>query len=110
MSFVSRLFSSYFKPILIMPEDKWTTCCSKSEANFIRYCVQVTFGLLLCIFCMVQIAREVENIAVFCSMLSGTVGLFLPHPQVHPATPRTRRTSTSVAVEKQSDVTTNVLV
>jgi hypothetical protein len=65
-------------------EDKeWKLCCSRSDKGFIKYVTQICFGASIMIFSMAQIARsDVENKEIYYSMLSGTVGLFLPHPTI----------------------------
>ncbi len=55
--------------------------------EYIKYGVQVTFGSVLVFFSMYQILRDVDDPAVYYSMLSGTIGLFLPTPGT-----RSRRT------------------
>jgi hypothetical protein len=69
---------------MIQEEDQdkeWKLCCSKSNKSFIKYITQVCFGASIMIFSMAQIARsDVDNKEIYYSMLSGTVGLFLPHP------------------------------
>ena len=40
-------------------------------------------GATVIIFSMIQISRDdVENTEIYFSLLSGTLGLFLPHPQM----------------------------
>ena len=48
--------------------------------EYIRYGVQVTFGGVLVFFSMYQILSDVDDPSVYYSMLSGTIGLFLPAP------------------------------
>ena len=62
-------------------KDEWSGCCSRSNKDFVRWISQVGFGASVMIFSMVQISRaDVENKEIYFSMLSGTMGLFLPHP------------------------------
>jgi hypothetical protein len=63
--------------------EEWHACCSRSNKQFIKYMTQVGFGAALVIFSMIQIAQDdVKNKEIFFSLLSGTVGIFLPHPQM----------------------------
>ena len=65
------------------PDDRqWTVCCSKTERGFIKYMVQVTFGLAIIIFCMVMMTNTEQNREIYVAMLSSTVGIFLPHPRI----------------------------
>ena len=62
-------------------KEEWSGCCSRSNKDFVRWISQVGFGASVMIFSMVQISRaDVENKEIYFSMLSGTMGLFLPHP------------------------------
>jgi hypothetical protein len=70
--------------------EEWDTCCSKSNREFIKYITQVGFGVSVMVFSMIQIARDVGGNEIYFSLLSGTLGLFLPHPQMN-AMPRSAR-------------------
>ena len=62
---------------------EWTFCCSKSNKEFVKYITQIGFGASVMIFSMVQISRaDVESKEIYFSLLSGTLGLFLPHPSM----------------------------
>ncbi len=63
-------------------KEEWSGCCSKSDRHFIKFITQVGFGASVILFSMVQISRGVENDEIYFSLLSGTLGLFLPHPQL----------------------------
>jgi hypothetical protein len=79
----------------------WKMCCSDSSPAFIKFVIQVIFGATLCAFAMTMIATRTdgENNEIYFSMLSGTVGLFLPHPT--PALPG--RVADVVADQKQEE-------
>jgi hypothetical protein len=63
--------------------EEWSGCCSKSNKEFVKYITQIGFGASVMIFSMVQISRaDVESKEIYFSLLSGTLGLFLPHPQM----------------------------
>ena len=62
--------------------DEWSGCCSKTNKHFIKYITQITMGGAVMLFCMVQIGLGTENQEIYFSLLSGTLGLFLPHPQI----------------------------
>jgi hypothetical protein len=63
--------------------DEWSGCCSKSNKEFVKYITQIGFGASVVIFSMVQISRDdVESREIYFSLLSGTLGLFLPHPHI----------------------------
>ena len=60
---------------------EWSMCCSGTSQDFVKYVTQIGFGASVMVFAMVQISRaDVENKEIYFSMLSGTLGLFLPHP------------------------------
>lgn len=63
-------------------DPEWAGCCSKSNRSFVKYITQICFGSSVMIFSMVQIARGVDNQEIYFSLLSGTLGLFLPHPEM----------------------------
>lgn len=68
--------------------NRWDICCSKTDRRALKFLVQVIFGLSIVIFSMVMIVVRVDqDNAVFYSMLSGTVGLFLPHPTINKEEP-----------------------
>jgi hypothetical protein len=62
--------------------EEWSGCCSRTNRHFIKYLTQCIFGGCVIVFSMVQLIREVDNPEIYFSMLSGTLGLFLPHPQI----------------------------
>ena len=63
--------------------DEWSGCCSRSNKDFVKYVTQVSMGSAVIIFSMIQVARgDAENKEIYFSLLSGTLGLFLPHPQM----------------------------
>jgi len=64
------------------PAETWK-CGSCSLSNdHVKYIVQVSFGFLIIAFSMVQIVRDDGDTTVYYSMLSGTMGLFLPAPTI----------------------------
>jgi len=67
-------------------KDEWSGCCSHSNKEFVKYITQIGFGAAVMIFSMIQISRPgVENKEIYFSLLSGTMGLFLPHPSMSKA-------------------------
>ena len=63
--------------------EEWSGCCSRSNKDFVKYVTQVSMGSAVIIFSMIQVARgDVESKEIYFSLLSGTLGLFLPHPQM----------------------------
>lgn len=62
--------------------DEWQGCCSRTNKHFLKYITQIIMGSSVMIFSMVQISRGAENPEIYFSLLSGTLGLFLPHPQI----------------------------
>ena len=61
--------------------DEWSVCCSRSNKEFVKFATQIGFGASVLVFSMIQISRPaVKNKEIYFSMLSGTLGLFLPHP------------------------------
>lgn len=63
-------------------KDEWQGCCSKTNKHFLKYLTQIIMGSAVMIFSMAQISRGAENPEIYFSLLSGTLGLFLPHPQI----------------------------
>jgi hypothetical protein len=62
--------------------DEWVSCCSKTDKNYLKYIIQISMGSSVMIFCMAQIIRGADSPEIYFSLLSGTLGLYLPHPQV----------------------------
>ena len=62
--------------------EEWSGCCSRTNKDFVKYITQVAVGAGVIMFSMAQITRGVPNQEIYFSMLSGTLGLFLPHPQI----------------------------
>jgi hypothetical protein len=64
-------------------DEEWSGCCSHTNKHFIKYLTQIGFGATVVIFSMVQIARsDVESKEIYFSMLTGTLGIFMPHPSL----------------------------
>jgi len=61
-------------------KDEWQGCCSKTNKHFLKYITQIMMGSSVMVFCMVQIGIGAENPEIYFSLLSGTMGLFLPAP------------------------------
>lgn len=59
--------------------DQWT-CCSIRNKEEIKYFIQCGFGLIVIGFSILQIVNQDVDRNVWVSLLSGTLGLFLPHP------------------------------
>lgn len=79
--------SSRPRPITREETPEWDTCCSRTSQSFIKYTVQVGIGLIVILFSMVQIINKVENPEIYFSLLSGTMGIFFPHPSLTPQRP-----------------------
>jgi hypothetical protein len=62
--------------------DEWVGCCSRTDKHLIKFIAQVAMGSCVIIFGMIQIIRDVENKNVYFSMISGTLGIFLPRPAI----------------------------
>ena len=63
-------------------KDEWVGCCSKTDKHYLKYLVQIAMGSSVMVFAMIMIALNDEHHEIYFSLLSGTLGLFLPHPQV----------------------------
>jgi hypothetical protein len=63
-------------------KDEWRGCCSKHDKHFIKYMAQILMGSSVMIFAMAHIAVGAKNQEIYFSLLSGTLGIFLPHPQI----------------------------
>lgn len=58
----------------------WYCCGKKTDKQFVKYIVQVSFGVALVSFSVAQIIRNVPNKEVYFSLIGSTVGYFLPAP------------------------------
>jgi len=63
-------------------DKQWYVCCSRTERGFIKYLVQVVFGLLTIVFCMGMLITNQQNREFYIAILSAVVGIFLPHPTI----------------------------
>ena len=63
-------------------EDIWQTKYCTFKHTHVKYIIQVLFGGSVIAFSMFQIMYSGEDLAVYYSMLSGTLGLFLPAPGI----------------------------
>ena len=63
--------------------EEWQ-CFSIRNQHEVKYFMQCAFGLIVIIFCMYQIANSNDDKNVYFSLLSGTLGLFLPSPSMKP--------------------------
>ena len=63
-------------------QNEWTGCCSKTDKHYLKFITQIAMGSSVMIFSMVQIARGADSPEIYFSMLSGTLGIFIPHPQI----------------------------
>jgi len=66
-------------------KDYWETClCGKTDHRVAIFIVQVFFGTAMMFFCFYKLSSSPscaeEN--VYISLLSGTVGIFLPSPRL----------------------------
>lgn len=78
--------------------DQIQPCCSGSSTGFVKYCVQVAFGATLMIFAMIMIVwQDGVDTEIYFSLLSGTVGLFLPHPTMEMRRAKSHSHSTTPA-------------
>jgi hypothetical protein len=62
--------------------DEWRGCCSRTNKHYLKYLVQIAMGSFVILFSMIQIILDAPHKEIYFSMISGTLGSFLPHPQV----------------------------
>jgi hypothetical protein len=65
-------------------ENIWQASCLKLDRRCLIFVNQVMFGLLLTSFCMIQLSQDksTEEKMVYLTMLSSTMGIFLPSPSL----------------------------
>ena len=65
-------------------ENVWQASCLKLDRRCLIFCNQVLFGLILTIFCMIKLTRDIstEEQMVYLSLLSTVTGIFLPSPSI----------------------------
>ena len=61
---------------------RWESCCFAVDRDAVKFITQVMFGVSVVVFSMFQIVMEAPNPEIYFSLLSGTVGVFLPHPEI----------------------------
>jgi len=70
-------------------DEDWSGCCSHTNKNFLKYITQVSFGATVIAFCIGMIVMESnkeddnKNLEIYFSLLSGTLGMFLPAPHLN---------------------------
>lgn len=63
------------------------TCCSKSSKSFIKFLFTCIILMIVLLFSMFQLIlkKDAENTAVYFSLISSIISLFIPPPQInHP--------------------------
>lgn len=68
------------------PTERWTTCCSRTEASFVRYIAQIVVSLIVLSFAVVMIAMGQRD-PFYYGLVTLVVGLFLPEPKHRPTRP-----------------------
>lgn len=69
--------------------EQWDTCCSKTDRSFIKFVIQVTMGMIVIVFSMLLIGfGNGTHDTIAFSLISGTMGLFFPHPSIKPESKR----------------------
>ena len=63
-------------------KNQWSGCCSKTDKHYLKFITQIAMGSAVMIFSMAQIIRGVDNIEIYFSLLSGTLGIFMPRPAI----------------------------
>ena len=63
-------------------KQEWSSVCGRVDKRMFKYIVQCLFGGSVMIYSMVQLAviEESQNREIYISLLSTTLGLFLPSP------------------------------
>jgi hypothetical protein len=61
---------------------RWESCCFAVDRDAVKFITQVMFGVSVVAFSMFQIVRETKNPEIYFSLLSATVGVFMPHPEI----------------------------
>ena len=69
-----------------LPQERWTTCCSRTEASFVRYVAQILVSLIVLVFALIMIGLGHSDPYYF-SLVTLVIGLFLPEPKHRPMRP-----------------------
>jgi hypothetical protein len=73
-----------------LPHDpEWVVCCSNSSSHFIKYLVQVIVSITILAFAIAMIATG-HNDAVYWSLVTLIVGVFVPSPTLATGVPPVR--------------------
>ena len=60
---------------------EWSTCCSNSSVNFIKYITTVSMSVIVLIFCIVMIYSNPQNDnSIYFSLLSSIISIYIPNP------------------------------
>ena len=61
---------------------RWESCCFAVDRDAVKFITQVIFGASVVVFSMFQIVMEAPNREIYFSIISSTVGVFMPHPEI----------------------------
>jgi hypothetical protein len=62
--------------------EEWSGCCSRTNKHYLKYMTQISMGSCVILFSMIQIILDAPHKEIYFSMISGTLGSFMPHPQI----------------------------
>ena len=79
-------------PILCTNSEYWLTCCGRVHRDQVVFALQVVIGYIVIIVSLANITFSSENICLWATLASGTIGYLLPNPSINHE-PILRRTS-----------------
>lgn len=62
--------------------NNWTICCSKYPNQQVIFCSQVLLIYIVVITCVLNLTFTDNNVCLWSSLLSGSLGYLLPSPNI----------------------------
>ena len=79
-------------PILCTNSENWQTCCGRVHRDQVVFVLQVMIAYIVIIVSLANITFSSENICLWATLASKTIGYLLPNPSINHE-PILRRTS-----------------
>lgn len=67
---------------------EWKLCCSNTSPQVVKYFVSVSFSVLVMVFSIIQIVRDVDDKSIYYNLLSLIIGIFIKSPSLERPPPR----------------------
>jgi len=72
---------SIVKPIDVIQDIEYNTCCSKTKSSFLKFASQLFVSLIILIYSLTMVALG-RNDSVYYSLITLIIGVYIPTPNV----------------------------